>query len=205
MPAATDRPLVALQLPGLRLARALERCWADGEAVLPLPVDLPAAELRRVLAELRPQVLIDPSSTTALPAAEPVADDVRLVVTTAGSSGGPKGVELTAAALEAAARAGHERIGAGIGDRWLCCLPPSHVGGLMVLVRSRLVGVPAVVHERFDPAAVASTPDASLVSLVPTMLWRLLDVGVDLSRFRCILLGGAPAPRALLARARATG
>jgi o-succinylbenzoate---CoA ligase len=40
---------------------------------------------------------------------------------------------------------------------------------------------------------------------VPTQLVRLLDAGVDLRRFRVILLGGAPAPAALLDRAYAAG
>ncbi len=71
-------------------------------------------------------------------------------------------------------------------------------------MRAWLAGGEPLVHPRFDVAAVAAA-DADHVSLVPTMLGRLLDAGVDLARFRTLLLGGAPAPAALLARARAAG
>jgi O-succinylbenzoic acid--CoA ligase len=72
------------------------------------------------------------------------------------------------------------------------------------MLRSRLLGIPLTVHERFDVAAVDASP-ATLVSLVPTQLQRLLDVGVDLRRFRAVLLGGAAASPALLDRARNAG
>src|SRR5207237_542811 len=56
---------------------------------------------------------------------------------------------------------------------------------------------------RFDPAAVGGT--ATFVSLVPTMLTRLLDAGYDLGGFRRILLGGGPIDPALRRRAAAAG
>jgi O-succinylbenzoic acid--CoA ligase len=87
----------------------------------------------------------------------------------------------------------------------LCCVPPSHIAGLMVLVRARLTGAAVVLHPRFDPAAVAADPSTNIVSLVPTMLRRLLAAGVDLARFRWILLGGGPVPAALVAAATAAG
>src|SRR3712207_6975513 len=62
-------------------------------------------------------------------------------------------------------------------------------------VRALVLGIEPVLLPRFDVAAVAGA-DAYAVSLVPTMLVRLLDEGVDLSRFRTVLLGGAPAPPA---------
>jgi O-succinylbenzoic acid--CoA ligase len=83
-------------------------------------------------------------------------------------------------------------------------MPWQHIGGIQVMLRARLLGIPLVVHDRFDPEHVAAT-QATLTSLVPTQLVRLLDAGVDLSAFRAILLGGAAAPPALLARAAAAG
>src|SRR6266704_994169 len=46
---------------------------------------------------------------------------------------------------------------------------------------------------------------ATLVSVVPTMLARLLDAGAGLERFRQVLLGGAPAPAGLVERAADLG
>lgn len=175
------RELVALALPaGPELFAALVRAWEGGPALLPLHPGLPERERARLLAALRPDL--------------PVREDVVAVIATSGSTGAPKGVELTRAALEHSARAGLDRLGATTDERWLCCLPPSSVGGLQVLVRSMLLGTEPVMLPRFDATAVAAA-GAQAVSLVPTMLGRL-DAGT-LSRFRHVLLGGASPPRAL--------
>lgn len=197
--------LVGLRLPpGPAFVEALDAVWADGDAVLPLAPDLPGPAVRRALVAFRPDRIIDDAGEHPVDDGEPVRPGTALVVATSGTTGEPKGVELGHAALLASARASLERLRAGPGDRWLCCLPLTHVAGLQVLVRSRLLGTLAVVQPRFDPAAVASA-DATMVSLVPTMLRRLLDAGVDVRRFRAILLGGAAPPAELLDRAREAG
>src|SRR5690606_40693836 len=54
-----------------------------------------------------------------------------LVVATSGTTGEPKGVVLTMAAVEASARATSARLGVDpTRHRWLACLPLAHVGGL---------------------------------------------------------------------------
>ena len=169
----------------------MEEVWRDGGAVLPLDPQAPADARERTLAAMRPDAGVN--------------DDIGLVITTSGSTGLPKGAELSHAALEASARATMARIGRRDDDCWLACLPWHHIGGLQVFLRARLFGTPLVVHERFDVARVAAQSDVTLVSLVPTQLLRLLDAGVDLRRYRAILLGGAPAPDALLRRAAAAG
>ncbi len=130
---------------------------------------------------------------------------VALVVPTAGSTGTPKAAELDHAALTAAAEASAARLDVRASDRWLCCLPVHHIAGLMVVVRSLLAGAEPVMHPRFDSAAVAAEREATLVSMVPAMLTRLLDEGGDLSRFRVVLLGGGRIPLGLPARAAAGG
>ena len=169
----------------------MEEVWRGGGAVLPLDPHAPAEVRARTTAEMQPDAGVD--------------DDIELVITTSGSTGVPKGAELSRAALEASARATMTRIGRRDDDCWLSCLPWHHIGGLQVFLRARLFETPFVVHERFDVARVATEPDVTLVSVVPTQLLRLLDAGVDLRRFRAILLGGAPAPDALLRRAAAAG
>ena len=77
-------------------------------------------------------------------------------------------------------------------------MPLAHVGGLSILVRSTIYGTTALVHGRFDTDAVlAELSDAArritLVSLVPTMLSRLLDAGLrEPPALRWALLGGGP-------------
>ena len=135
----------------------------------------------------------------------PAAAGLAVVIATSGSTGEPKGVELSHAALAASADATIDRIGLQPDDRWLSCLPWHHIAGLQVLLRARRFGTPLTVHGGFDVERVATETDVTLVSLVPTQLSRLLDAKVDLSRFRVILLGGAAAPRSLLTRAAEAG
>jgi o-succinylbenzoate---CoA ligase len=65
-----------------------------------------------------------------------VPHPVALVVTTSGSSGGPKKVAITAKALLASAKASNEFLGAKFGQVWSLLLPLTHVAGINVLVRS---------------------------------------------------------------------
>lgn len=191
MPAASFRRLISLALPpGEQFVAALDEAWADGHAVLPVDPFAPTEVSDRLMTAMR----LD----------EPAGDGVALVIATSGSTGEPKGAQLSHAALDASIDAVHDRIGRFADDVWLSCLPWHHIGGLQVMLRARRVGVPLIVHERFDVARFA-TAEATLTSLVPTQLAALLDAGVDLRRFRAILLGGAPAGESLLARARAAG
>lgn len=202
-----DRPLHAV-LAGADallapLAAALD---GTGPAVLPVDPALPPARLRLLLEELKPDAVRTPDGAlrTSHGGGPPVAADTAVVIVTSGSTGLPKGVELSAAALLASARASLDRIGARPGERWLCCLPPSHVAGIQVLVRSLVSGTVPVVTDRLDAGVVASCGCAH-VSLVPTQLRRLIDTGVGLAPFGTILLGGAGAPGRLLDEAAAAG
>lgn len=194
--------MIAVQLDMAGVLAALERALSGGPAILPLSPQLPDAELQRVLDALEPHQLVTATGDATLPGGSSVREDVAVVVMTSGSTGQPKGVELTSGTLEAAARASLARLGARVGDRWLACLPPGSVGGLQVLVRSLLAGSAPVLVPRFSLAAFEAAEGATLTALVPTMLGRLLDGGADLGRFRHILLGGAAASEDLLARAR---
>ena len=92
-------------------------------------------------------------------------------------------------------------------ERWLSALPLAHVGGLSILLRSAIYGTTAVVHPAFDLDAVLDELGrATLVSLVPTQLSRLLDAGLrEPPRLRAVLLGGGPIPPVLLERAAEAG
>jgi O-succinylbenzoic acid--CoA ligase len=97
--------------------------------------------------------------------------------------------------VKASAVATSERIGVDRGtDRWLACLPLSHVGGLSVVAGALVNGTPYEVLAGFDVRAVerAARQGATLVSLVPTALRR-----IHAALFRVIVLGGAPPPEAL--------
>ncbi len=195
--------LVAVVLPRPAAAAEIVRAWEAGRAVLPLDPGAPAPELRGILEALRPTQLVDRDGRETLRGGELVEDGVGAVVATSGTTGRPKGVELTAAGIEASARAVSAALGTGQGDRWLVCVGLHSVAGLAIVARAWHGGVPMEVHERFDAASVvaAAARGATLVSVVPTMLARLLDADAGLERFRHVLLGGAPAPAGLVQRA----
>ena len=197
----SGRPLHAVALTAVpQLLDALAAALDGGPALLPVDPGLPAPARDALLAALRPAAIINAAGTRPLPDGVPVSDDVAVVVATSGSTGDPKGVELTAAALRHSAHATLARVGAHAGDRWLCCLPPSGIAGLQVLVRSLVAGTEPVVLDRFSVDAVRAAP-AQHVALVPTMLQRLLDAGADLTGFSTVLVGGAALPQSMRNRA----
>ena len=129
------------------------------------------------------------------------------VVFTSGTSGQPKGVRLTFANHFWSATASAYRLGLNPDDLWLSVLPLYHVGGLAVLFRSALYGTAVSLHPRFDLETINHDLDSNpitLISVVPTMLHRLLTSRTDWpAHLRLILLGGAAAPPELVAQANA--
>lgn len=181
--------LVALDLPGGQsFVDALRRVWDDGDAAFPIDRRLPEPARRRILGVMGVAAVLSSDGEAALDTAVPVETGDAVVVATSGSSGEPKGVVLTHRAIAASALATSGRLHVSVGDRWLACLPLSHVGGLSVVTRALHCGTPLTVHDGFDPAAVEAS-DATLVSLVATALQR-----IDPTRFRTIVLGGARPP-----------
>jgi O-succinylbenzoic acid--CoA ligase len=127
------------------------------------------------------------------------------IVHTSGTSGQPKGAVLSYNNVFSSAMSSAYRIGHLPDDRWLCVLPLYHVGGLSILIRACLYGITVYLQERFDTTRVnqALCDEAiTLVSLVPTMLYRLLDEGTpeNWQSLRLALIGGAATTPALMQR-----
>lgn len=133
------------------------------------------------------------------------------VLFTSGSSGQQKGVLMDRAAFIASAAANTGHLGWRDDDRWLCCLPLAHIGGLSIITRCLQAGRTIVLSPEgsFDPACVQSLVTrhrVTLISLVPTMLFKLLEAGWSPpAHVRAVLIGGASTPRRLIERARARG
>ncbi|WP_410656731.1 o-succinylbenzoate--CoA ligase [Amycolatopsis sp. lyj-112] len=177
------------------LTEALAGALAGGPAVLPYASET----LRDAMEPSRP--------------AEP---GTAVIIATSGSTGEPKGVLLSAAALAASAHATHARLG-GPGH-WLLATPAQYIGGLQVLVRSLLAGTtPVVLHAsgfRPDDFAEAAAPLLALdgpryTALVPTQLGRLLDAGgpglAAARAFDAIVVGAAATTTELRERAAEAG
>ncbi len=185
-----------------------------GAVLLPLSPRLSSQERSAVIAAEEPAVdLDDAGELTQTEADLPLLgehdmDDIAGRVLTSGSTGSPEPIGLTYGNFLWSAVASAFNIGVNPEDRWLCCLPLSHVSGLSIVMRSVIYGTAAQIHDGFDVDRVAETLDrgeVSVVSLVTTMLARLLDAGADLSGPRAILVGGGPVPEDPLEEALGRG
>ncbi|MEO6822858.1 MAG: AMP-binding protein, partial [Candidatus Nanopelagicales bacterium] len=128
--APTSRRLVEVAVvPGplgvTAVANALSGALAGGPAMAPVPVG-PAdtGYLARVRAALRADDVDAPLES----------DDVVAVIATSGSTGDPKGVLITEAAIRAAVTGFHGAFGGPA--HWVVAMPVHAVGGLMVVARS---------------------------------------------------------------------
>lgn len=193
----TDR-LVAIDLPGgTRFVDALRRAWDDGDAVLPLDQRLPPAAQEQVLRAMAPAAVIGPDGDqTARSGGRSVEPGDALVLATSGTTGDPKGVVLTHAAVAASAEASSRRLGVTSDDHWIACLPLNHVGGLSVVTRALHLGTGLTVLPGVDGDELHRIADERrsegrrcMISLVAAALPR-----VDPDRFATIVLGGARPP-----------
>lgn len=156
-----------------------------------LPIDhrLTRSEQDALIARARPTAVFDGAQFLRLDGS-PVDEGIALVVATSGSAGEPKAAELTHEALRAAVGSSAARLGIDAGDAWLSCLPVAHMGGMVVLLRGLLMGADVEVQAQFDPMGLDRVR-SSCTSVVPTMVARIHSVGVSLSRFKVVLVGGA--------------
>lgn len=207
--------LAALTMhPGREQVVVVHALMKLGAVLLPLSPRLTESERAAVLAQEQPEVDLDePALLTQTEADLPLLgehdmNDPHCRILTSGSTGTAHAVELTYGNHMWSAVGSAFNLGVDPADRWLCCLPLSHVSGLSIVMRSVIYGTGMVLHEGFSTDRVAAELEAgeiSLVSLVPTMLGRLLEAGADLSGPRAILAGGGPVPRAVLEEALARG
>ncbi len=135
-------------------------------------------------------------------------DDVSHIIYTSGTTGNPKGVQLTYGNHWWSATASALNLGLHETDRWLLSLPLFHVGGLSILYRSVIYGMPIHLHEQYDLEAVYTDimkNGVTIVSVVTVMLEELVNRLQDdhfPDTLRCMLLGGGPASKSLLEKCR---
>lgn len=160
------------------------------------------ARVRALFAEGRSVALV--AEQGARSAAEgPLPEEPSIVLTTSGSSGDARGVELHTDALRASARLAEEALG-GPG-LWLTALPVTGAGGLNTVVRSLLNGHDPIVWPgiagggHFDGDSLLpslrelrnrATANGlrAYTSLVPTQVARLLSFAAasDLGAIDCL-------------------
>ena len=171
-----------------------------------------------ILAEVTPRLLVDGEDWTVLAGQATLlprdrGEPMLAVVSTSGSSGRPKGALLSRRAICASAEASEKNLGWQEHDRWLLNLSLAHVGGLSVVTRCLIARRCVVLGKSGSFSAESAWLEIeqqriTLLSLVPTQLSRLLCFAPERKpprSIRAVLLGGAPAPAALLSRAAAAG
>jgi O-succinylbenzoic acid--CoA ligase len=206
---------VATTLGGVLFAVLLHAMPRLGAVLVPLNTRLTEAERAAVLDSARPTLIVDAPleidenrDMRGQRRSRVDPDEVFVVIHTSGTTGTAKPVELTYRNFHTSAVANAANLGVEPGDRWLCCMPLFHVGGLSILTRSAINQTEAVIHEGFDVDKVkkALTDERiTLVSLVPTQLSRLLDAGAKAPHLRAALIGGGPVAADLMQRAEAAG
>jgi long-chain acyl-CoA synthetase len=213
---------VALLLPGsddyLELVLSL---LAAGMFPIPLDPRLTAYERERILAGLRPDLVVETPdqletmlrhTPPRLPGAAPRARPMHV---TSGTTGTPKGVDSgLLSEAQGAALVAEER------DLWGFCAtdvnlvlsPLYHSAPLRFAMGTILAGGSVVIPGPFDPAVVTEAITRhrpTTMFCVPTHLQRLFahwdQVGLpDLSSFRLVAHAGAPCPVAVKERLIAT-
>lgn len=206
--------------------------WRIGAVLVPLNTRLSGTELGDHLDRVDLAVLLAETkyaerageATDELPVLklselshEPVAefttanqplDTPRTLLFTSGTTGEPKAVVLSGRNLLSSAVSSAFRLGVLPDDRWYDPLSGYHMGGLAPVVRSAIYGTCVVLGGEFDAEHALDRLDgygATGVSLVPTMLSRLLDAGDLPDSLRFVLTGGAPTPQELIARCEVRG
>jgi acyl-CoA synthetase (AMP-forming)/AMP-acid ligase II len=142
------------------------------------------------------------------PTATAVPSDIAYLMYTSGTTGGPKGVMISHAAMVEATRMLSHEGGISSTDKALIVMPLFHLGGKIEQMNFNLMGAEVVLKAAFDAEDILDTIEKERVTaahFAPAMIQRLLDVleakPYDVSTLRCVHYASAPMPGPLLRRA----
>ena len=200
-------------------------CQDSAPSVLIYAKDFAACArvLAAEVASIRLRIAIDPETADALsyeglisqasaeaPAMGAVAGDLAYLMYTSGTTGGPKGVMISHAAMVEATRMLSHESGIAATDKALIVMPLFHLGGKIEQMNFNLMGAAVVLKAAFDPEDVLATIEKEHVSaahFAPLMIQRMLDVletkPYNVSTLRLVHYASAPMPEPLLRRALA--
>ena len=177
---------LAAQLSGIRI------CIAIGSE------DADTLSYEHLVSELS----ADEPTATASPS------DIAYLMYTSGTTGGPKGVMISHAAMVEATRMLSHEGGISSTDKALIVMPLFHLGGKIEQMNFNLMGAEVVLKAAFDAEDILDTIEKEGVTaahFAPAMIQRLLDVletkPYDVSTLRCVHYASAPMPGPLLRRA----
>jgi malonyl-CoA/methylmalonyl-CoA synthetase len=199
--------------PSMATAVALTAHACGGIVSVPLNPKIGSAELAHVVRDAAPKITVgdaieglpaimprvDPSGSETLPT---IDGGSILVLYTSGTTGLPKGAELTQANVAFDLDALADAWGWTPFDTVVHALPLFHVHGLVLgLFGSLRAGGTLAWHGRFDPAELTRHLASNVLFAVPTMFHRLAEaaehdarVRDGLARARLLISGSAGLP-----------
>lgn len=129
------------------------------------------------------------------------ADGFSTVLRTSGTTGTPKNALIPLSAHVASAKSVNAYFSFDHEGCWALSLPLYHVSGLSIIFRAMLAGASIfIARDREELQASIVEKRISHLSVVPTQLHRLLEMGVDLSHLKAIVIGGDGISEGLRAR-----
>jgi acyl-CoA synthetase (AMP-forming)/AMP-acid ligase II len=130
-----------------------------------------------------------------------------LIMYTSGTTGKPKGIQLSYKHLDGSPAAMHHFVDLTDKDVKLCPLPLSHIGGLIYIQNCILFGITLVLMDRFNPFKFLENVTRYKVTcfhIVPPMYNAILTLkqieNFDLSSLRWVVVFGAPSSPEILKR-----
>jgi acyl-CoA synthetase (AMP-forming)/AMP-acid ligase II len=206
VPVPVNHRLTGPELAGVIAATGAVRAIVDPDLADRLPSELPRRTTEALGDVIRatPDRRLDPDPTLD-------ADGPAILLTTSGTTGGPKAAALTSRGLLGALGrlvalpVGLERGPRAGRDRVLAVLPLTHVMGLSTLLGTMSAGVPLVRRARFDPHEVLHLIELhrpNVVVAVPTMYADLEAAGAAARDLASVQLWVAAADAMPTERAR---
>lgn len=208
---AQARRVAVLAEPTVTTVLAVVGCLIAGVTVVPVPPDAGSAELAHILTDSGAQAWLgkaaEGSELPVIPVrkharswhryAEPAGNATAFVLYTSGTTGAPKGVMLSRAAIAAGLDALIQAWGWTSKDVLVHGLPLFHVHGLILGVLGPLrAGSPLVHTGKPTPRAYADA-HGTMYFGVPTVWSRVVeepDAAKELAKARILISGSAPLP-----------
>ncbi len=223
----TDKPRVGLLLPaGMGFAASFYGTLLAGKGVVPINFLLGEREVAHIIADSgidtvvsipllagklkdTPLKIVDLSQLAKMPPAaitpkfpSPQSSDIAVIMYTSGTSGLPKGVQLTYGNLVSDVEAAIQHASLKGSHSFLGILPLFHSTGLLAtLVAPVKLGSRVVYQGRFSPVAVVNAireHQLSIIAAVPSMygaMLRMKDAGPeDVKSLYAAISGGEPLP-----------